>query len=260
MMNKLLPTLLVLGLFAGPLRAQINESDTLLLQYYASLTGSWQTGNLDAVSLRARADLSLAPSAVWAFKTQNAYRYQAFYGSKADHDFAGRNFVYLWPRRRIYPFVLFFPSTNYRRKIDFRQFSGAGASAQLLRRPGQTIKIALSGVYETTQFAGSSYNLADYDGSARIDTWRATFWLFGKHRLFDGRLRAFYEAFFQPSLSDARNFRWQAEASLEWPLWKGFSFTANYLFTHENVVVRSVKPDDGLLTFGLAWNGKISAP
>ncbi len=259
-MSKLLSVLLLLGLAPVFLRAQINESDTLLLQYHTSLTGSWQTGNLDAVSLRAKADISLAPTAAWAFKTQHAYRYQAFYGRKADHDYAGRNFIYLWPRRRIYPFVLFFPSANYRRKIDFRQFGGAGVSAQLLRQPGQTIKVSLSGVYETTHFAGSTYNDADYDGDERIDTWRATLWLFGKHRLFNGRVRAFYEAFFQPSLGNAGNFRWQAEASLEWPLWKGFSFTANYLFTHENVVIRSVKPDDGLLTFGLAWNGKLAQP
>lgn len=39
--------------------------------------------------------------------------------------------------------------------------------------------------------------------------------------------------------------------------WKGLSFTANYIFTHENVVVSTVKASDRLLTFGVAYSGKI---
>lgn len=250
-------TALVFSLVCQPVFGQINESDTLLLQHASALTGSLQTGNIEAVALRLKADVSLAPSQWWALKTQNSYRYQEFFKRKADNDFYNRNFLYLWQQRRVYPFAMAFVSTNFRRKIDFRYFAGAGATWQLVRQPGHTVKTALSGVYESTRFAASVYNYPEYDGSEKIETWRATFWLFGKHALLNKHLRLYYEAYVQPSLERGNNFRWQTEIGLEWPFWKGLSFTANYVFTHENVVVSSVKQDDRLLTFGVSYTGNI---
>jgi hypothetical protein len=248
---------LLFGLAGQTVLGQINESDTLLLQHASALTGSLQTGNIEAVALRLKADVSLAPAQSWAFKTQNSFRYQEFFSKKADNDFYSRNFLYLWQQRRIYPFAMAFVSTNFRRKIDFRYFAGAGATWQLVRRPGHTMKTALSGVYESTRFAASAYNYPEYDGSEKIETWRVTSWLFGKHALINKHLRLYYEAFVQPSLERSNNFRWQTEIGLEWPFWRGLSFTANYVFTHENVVVSNVKQDDRLLTFGVAYSGKI---
>jgi len=239
--------------------AQINESDTLFLQYNTALTGNLQTGNIEAAAMRLKADFSLAPSPTWAVKTHNSYRYQEFFERKADSDFYSRNFLYLWQQRRVYPFAMAFVSTNFRRKIDFRYFTGIGATWQLVRLPGHTMKTALSGVYESTRFAASAYNYPEYDGSEKIETWRATFWLFGKHALLNKHLRLYYEAYVQPSLERSNNFRWQTEIGLEWPFWKGLSFTANYIFTHENIVASNVKQDDGLLTFGIAYNGKVKS-
>lgn len=249
--------LLLYWVLCSRLSAQLNESDTLLLQYNTALAGSLQTGNVEAVAVRLKADFSFAPTSLWAFKTQNTYRYQEFYTRKADNDFSGRNFFYLWQRHQVYPFAMVFISTNYRRKIDFRYFTGAGATWQVVRTPRHTVKVALSGVYESTRFAGDTYNYAEYNGSENIDTWCASAWLMGKHTLVDNRLRLYYEAFVQPSLEQNGNFRWQTEIGLEWPVWKGFSGTINYIFTHENVVVSTVKADDRLLTFGIAYIGKI---
>lgn len=248
---------LIFNLVSRICLAQINESDTLLMQFATAFTGSVQTGNIEAIALRAKADFSFAPTNAWAFKTQNSFRYQEFYDNKADNDLYSRNFFYLWQHRRVYPFAMAFVSTNFRRKIDFRYFAGGGATWQLLRRPGQTVKTALSGVYESSRFTTDTYNYPEYDGSDEINTWRVTAWLFGKHTLAGGHLRLYYEAFLQPSLEHRNNFRWQTEVGLEWPVWKGLSFAANYLFTHENIVAGSVKPDDRLLTFGVSYTGNI---
>lgn len=248
-----------LSCFCQAAFAQINESDTLLLQYASAAGGSWQTGNLDALAFRAKAEASLAPAPFWAFKTQNSYRYQEFFDRKADEDIYSRNFLYGWQQRRVYPFAMLFVSTNFRRKINFRHFEGAGATWQVVRQPQHTVKISLSAVYELTRFADDAYNYSEYDGSPNIQTWRATTWIFGKHALANNHLRLHYEAFVQPSLQRANNFRWQAEIGLEWPIWKGLSFSANYIFTHENIVVSTVKPNDRLLTFGIAYNGKVKS-
>lgn len=232
---------------------QINESDTLLLQYRAALTGNAQTGNLKALTLIGRLDISVAPSGRWAFKTQNASRYQAFFGRKADNDFLSQNFVYVGQQRVLYPFAMAFLSGNFRRKIDFRWFAGPGVTWQALRRPGQLIKVSLSGVYESTRFAGETYNRPSYNGSRWIETWRATARIFGQHRLLQQRLRLYYEAYLQPSIEQSDNFRWLADWGLEMPVWKGFSFNTHFTYTHENIVIESVKQNDLILTFGIAF-------
>lgn len=250
--------LLLFWLIGVRISAQINESDTLFFQYNTALSGNLQTGNLEAFALRLKADFSYAPTRHWAFKTQNAYRYQEFFKFKVDNDFNSRNFFYLGQQRRVYPFAMAFVATNFRRKIDFRHFTGAGVTWQIVRAPGHSVKMALSGVYESTRFADNEFNYPEYDGANRIETWRASAWLFGKHLLWSRRLRIYYEIFVQPSLQNADNFRWQAETGIEWPLWKGLGLTANYVFTRENVTVRTVKAKDGLLTFGIVYNGKIN--
>lgn len=252
-------TLLLLLGFAlrNPLAAQINESDTLLLQHFISLTGNAQTGNFKAFALRAKLDLSLAPSNVVAFKMQNSYRYQSFFDRKVDNEFANRNFAYVWQHRRLYPFAMAFLSGNFRRKIDFRYFTGAGLTWQVVRMRQHTLKLSASGVYESTRFAGSTYNYAGYNGSEKIDTWRATFRLFGKHTLATNRLRLYYEAYAQPSLEKSNNFRWHTEVGLDFPVWKGLSINALLLYDHENVTISTVKQNDMIATIGLSYTGKL---
>lgn len=239
------------------LAAQINESDTLLLQHFTSLTGNAQTGNFKAFALRAKSDLTLAPSDVVAFKTQNSYRYQSFFGRKVDNEFSSRNFAYLHQHRRLYPFAMAFVSGNFRRKIDLRYFAGAGLTWQAVRQRQHTLKLSASGVYESTRFAGSAYNYAEYNGSEQIDTWRATFRLFGKHTLAAHKLRLYYEAYAQPSLSKSNNFRWHTEVGLDFPVWKGLSLNALFLYDHENVTIGTVKQNDLIASVGLSYTGKV---
>lgn len=244
-------------LFSHSIFAQINESDTLRFQQFAALTGNAQTGNFKAFALRAKWDASVAPSDALAFKTQNTYRYQSFFGRKVDNEFSNRNFVYWHQHRRVYPFAMAFLSGNFRRKIDFRYFAGAGLTWHMLRYPQHVVKWSLAGVYETTQFASATYNYSEYDGQADVSTWRATLRLFGKHQLAGRKLRLYYEAFAQPSLQQRNNFRWHTELGADFPIWKGLSLNALFGYDHENVTVRSVKQNDLITTFGLSYASKV---
>lgn len=239
-------------LVGGNASAQLNESDTLRLQYRAALTGNVQSGNLEALTLVGRLELSAAPAEYWAFKTQNTARYQAFFGRKADSDYDSRNFLYLGQQQALYPFAMAFLSGNFRRKINFRWFAGPGVTWQLWRGRGQVIKVSAAGVYEATDFAGTAYNFPEYAGSARIGTWRATARVFGQHRILNQQLRLFYELYWQPSVEQTDNYRWLADIGLELPIWKGLAFHTHLLYTRENVVIAGVKPEDLILTFGIS--------
>ncbi len=247
-MKKVLYIFLLFPFF---LSAQLNESDTLNVKARLSLTGLWQGGNVQTLIFRAKSDVSFRPWKKWVFKTTNSYVYQEFGKEKADEDILSLNFLYLNPERRLYPFVLGFVSTNFRREIDLRYLVGAGATYQILQKKDHWLKVSLSSEYERTNFANTDFNRDVYDGDRSINTFRATIWINGKYSLFKNKVILNHESYFQPSLERSDNFRWQADLGLEFPIWKFLNFKVNYLHTFESIVIEDQKREDRFLTFGL---------
>lgn len=240
-------SILFLPLF---LSAQINESDSLKIKAKLSLTGFWQSGNVETIIFRAKADFSFKPFEKIVFKTQNSYIYQEFGKEKADEDILSLNFIYFNPERKIYPLLLGFVSTNFRRKIDLRYLLGAGVTFKLLDKKNNWLKVALSSEYENTHFGTTQFNKPQYKGSEYISTFRSTIWINGKYQLLKKKFIITHELYFQPSLEQSDNFRWQADLGLEFPIWKFLNFKINYIHTFESVVIQSQKQEDNFLTFG----------
>ena len=235
-------------------RAQINESDTVRLQIRAALNGNFQQGNVEILTLRGRLDLLYAPAPDWVFKTQNSSLYQAFYSKKADNDVFSRNYLYFRPKSRVYPFAIAYVSANFRRKIESRYFAGAGATWQVVNSRPVVLKFSASAVYESTRFGDTVFNYPEYDGSGKIALWRGTLYAGGWAYLLQRRARLLYDVFWQPGFGNANNYRSQFDLGIDFPLWKGLFFNVLYTYTHENVVVQKVLPDDRILTFGLGYN------
>ena len=230
--------------------AQINESDTLSIKASLSLTGFYQSGNVETVIFRAKSDLSFKPWKKWVFKNQNSYVYQEFGKEKADEDILSLNFLYLNPDRKIYPFVLGFISTNYRREIGLRYLFGAGVTFQILEKENDWLKLSLSSEYEHTNFSKTNFNYSAYNGMESINTLRGTIWVNGKYYLFKEKLILNHEIYFQPSLQQSDNFRWQGDLGLEFPIWKYLNLKVNYRQTFESLVIADQKQGDRFLTFG----------
>ena len=148
--------------------AQINESDSLKVKASLSLTGLWQSGNVETLILRGRTDLSVRPWKKWVFKTTNSYVYQAFDKDKADSDFLSLNFLYFNPERRLYPQILGFVSTNFRREIAQRYLVGAGATYQIIKGDKSWLKTSLTLEYEDTDFKRDLFNKTQFNGSRSI--------------------------------------------------------------------------------------------
>ncbi|WP_299228388.1 DUF481 domain-containing protein [uncultured Psychroserpens sp.] len=239
-----------LFLFPILLSAQINESDTLKLKANLSLTGFWQSGNVETLIFRAKSDLSYKPWKKWVFKTKNSYVYQEFGKEKADEDILSLNFLYFNPERKFYPLVLGFVSTNFRREIDLRSLVGVGVTYQVIDHKDHWLKLSVSSEYEQTDFAKSDFNRSAYDGDRSINTFRSTLWVNGKYKLFKNKLILSHESYFQPSLEQSDNFRWQADIGIELPIWKFLNFKVNYLHTFESVVIEDQEQEDSFLTFG----------
>lgn len=237
-------------LFPVILPAQINESDTLDVKAGLTVTGFWQAGNVETLIFRSRSDLSVRFLTNWVFKNQNSYVYQAFGRQKADEDILSLNFLYLNPDKKIYPLLLGFFSTNYRREIDLRYLLGAGVTFQLIEDDSHWLKVSLSTEYEQTDFGQTDFNLSEYDGRRTIDTFRGTIWVNGKYRFLDEQVILTHESYYQPSLEHKNNYRWQANVGLEIPIREFISFRVNYSQTFESLVINGEKQEDRFLTYG----------
>lgn len=246
-MNKIFFILIISPFF---LSAQINESDTLNFKADLSLTGFYQGGNVETFIFRAKSNMTLKPLRQWVFKTQNSYVYQEFGKQKADEDILSLNFLYLNPERKLYPLVLGFFSTNYRREIEMRYLLGGGITYQFFNKDDSWLKIALSSEYESTLFNKTNFNIAEYNGNNTINTYRGTVWVNGKYHLFKKKMIISHEVYYQPSLEKSNNYRWQADLGLELPIWKYLNFKINYIYTNESIVIANQKQEDTILTFG----------
>lgn len=255
-MKKITVSVGVLVLNVFSIQAQLNESDTARFQFRGTVSGNYQQGNVEVLNIKTKIEFSISAQGKWVFKSQNSSLYQAFYSKEADNDIFSRNYLYYKPQQKIYPFAIAYISTNFRRNINNRYFTGAGITLQAVRTNDMTLKFSLSAVYEATKFKSSVYNDARYNGADKIDLWRGTLYAGGWNYLFEKHIRLFYDAYWQPAFNNASNYRNQIDIGADLPVWKGLSFTALYSFTHENVVINNIQQDDKILTFGLAYNLK----
>ena len=79
---------------------------------------------------------------------------------------------------------------------------------------------------------------------------RSTIWLNGKYSLFKNKMILNHESYFQHSLEEGNNYRWQADIGLEFPVWKYVNFKVNYRHTFESIVVVNQQQQDRFLTEG----------
>lgn len=230
--------------------SQNKESDTLNVKASLSLTGFYQGGNVETLIFRANSEFSFKPFKNGLFETRNSYVYQEFGKQKADEDILSLNFLRFNTKSNVSPLVLGFVSTNYRREIDIRYLFGAGVSFQVYTKNKDWVKFSLTAEYENTEFKKTNFNRDSYDGNQTINTYRGTFWLSGKYHLFKNKLILSHESYIQPSLERRNNFRWRADISLEFPVWKYLNFKINYLDTFESVVIQDQRQEDSVISFG----------
>ena len=233
--------------------AQLNESDTMKLQLQISLTGNYQKGNVELLTLISRNEFLIRPFPNWAFKTQLSSYYTKFSDNQVDNNIFSRNALFYKPERRVYGYVTAFVSTNYRRKITFRYFVSSGPTWQAIRSKAIVLKLSTNLTYESTLFSDTVFNHSSYNGNKRINVWRSTFYVGGWAFALANRLRMNYEFFWQPAFNNSKNYRVQSEFGLTYAIWKGLGFNIVYIFNHENVVVESIKKDDRMLTLGLSY-------
>jgi hypothetical protein len=249
-MKKILSIITVV-LFYTVTNAQLTESDTLRFGYRFNVNGSWITGNVERLLITNNFDVSHVGKTI-GVKSSNNYTYGTIFGFETENDVFSRNFVYLYPQRRLYPYVMLWLQSSVRQQIGFRYQAGAGASVAIVQKPAHQLKLSTTVSQENTRYQGAVFNITPENLSGdEVSNWRGTVRLLGHHRIANNKLNIKYETWYQPAFDDSNNWRYYLQAAVELPITKRFSFRSALIYSHENISLSAIKRDDKILTFGL---------
>lgn len=181
--------------------------------------------------------------------------YGTIFNNETEDDIFSRNFVYLYPRARFYPYAMLWLQNSKRQRITFRYQAGIGATYRVIQSIEDQLKLSATLTYEETTYDGTDFTIEPENlDTDMVTTWRTTFRVLGDHHFAGNRVRLHYETWYQPAFGDSNNWRYYLNGALEVPLAKHFSFRMAVLYTHEEIVLTSIKRDDKILTVGLNWS------
>lgn len=246
---------LLLASTFGTAHAQLSEADTLRWQYRVSATGSWLRGNIEQLMLLGTGEVAHVKEH-WGLKSAISYQYGTFFYRQTLGEGIWRNFVYVNPRARLYPYLMLWYQRSYQRGIDHRTQVGPGLTYVLLRKSDNLLKLSATATYEASTFRSATFRERPDLTTTELETWRLTGRLYGEHQLAEGLMRLQYEAWVQPSLTDADNLRAHVEAALSIPLKKGFALRQVVNWSYESVVQQANTNEDLLWTFGISYERK----
>lgn len=242
----------IIVFIASQANAQLTEQDTLQFGYKISSTGSWITGNVDRFIVSNTLDLSHVGKKV-GVKSSTSYIYGTIFKQETENDFFSRNFIYLNPSKRLYPYVMAWFQHSQRQQIQFRYQVGIGATYTFVNNTNHLLKLSGTLTREQTRYNGTSFWIEPENlNNNEVTNYRATARILGSHTLLSKKLKILYETWYQPAFDDNTNWRYLLNAALELPISKQVSFRSALLYTHENTVLTNIKRDDKIVTFGLS--------
>lgn len=235
---------------------QIMQQDTAKWNFGLSSTFSYSGGNVERLLLRSMVETKHVHNR-WGFASTTSHIYGTFSGFQTENDLISKNFVYLFPKKKVYPYLMGWLETNYRRNLKFRHQVGPGVTYAILWKDKHLIKLSATGTFERSTYGSDSFTELGILGSKTINNWRATARIYGKHSFFKQHLNLGYEVWWQQSLTDIANYRYLAIINMEVPVFKGLAVKVNLDRYFESVVPVSAKPGDTYFTIGLTYKQTI---
>lgn len=116
-----------LGLFFRLVQCAINRKRYASLRLESVGVGSWMTGNVDRLLFVGNGNVATMHKK-WAFRTDVSYQYGTFSKKVTENDLFTRLFFYLYPKNKIYPYLMCWGETSKRRALEYRLQIGPGAT------------------------------------------------------------------------------------------------------------------------------------
>lgn len=200
-------------------------------------------GNIKRTLLTTRASLSLSKGKVFWFSMNPSFTYGETNKQVQEREYFTDLSTTAFYEKRIYGLAFGIAESSNLRKVKTRTLAGAGLGFRFIKNnPNADLTMSIAGIYEHTDF------LTKND----ITTARVSVRLRGTYTLFKGKLKLYHLGFFQPSVLDTKNVRWNGIANIEIPVSEHFSLRASVENSYESVVAEGRKNNDFRSTFGFS--------
>lgn len=251
-MRRALAMLTLVAAFAANRGAFANPIDIYSPEWAlkTSGTGYVNTGNVERVLLRGDAAFSYH-NLTSALSTATSYIWGTYSGNRAENDWSNRNFLYAFPEAKVYPFVMHWLETGYRRKIDMRNQAGVGGTWAILSSPDIILKLSLMLSGEATDYSAPAYLPDDLQQTTERPLLRATPRVYFRQNLGSDGKALVSELWYQQALKTQNDYRWHWETGIEWALGKTLSLKTLCVYHFESAVPQRVVRQDLAWTFGV---------
>lgn len=205
-----------------------------------------QSGNVETQLFTLRGDVSNVDSLI-EVGLSGTFAYGEQDDIKAEQQLLGTLTADLWPQDVISPFIIGAAEYNFQRRIDLRWKVGGGAKWTFWKDSLNTVSLSPAMLFDATL----------YDPDAKLDdvrTGRGSIRLKGKHLFLNSAVIFTHITFFEPSLSDSKDYRWNTLLVFDIPVSKMVALRTSFNSTFENIVAEGKEKNDSKLLFGLKLN------
>lgn len=238
----------------GNAMAQLEEGDTARWQFNANLSLRLNAGNVERLIVTPEANMAhVSNNQSWGFSARQRYTYGTFGSFRSENDFLSRNFIYLHPSKRIYPYFMAWFHTHERQRLAFRYQAGPGITFVPFRKRQQLVKLSATLTHEYNRYRQGNLEYIDDAAATSYSTFRATGRLFGSHSFAQGNASVYYELLYQQSLNNGSNWRIFSESGLNVRIVRGFSMRTYVNYEYHRVHVRTQRPNDLVLNVGVNY-------
>jgi hypothetical protein len=214
-------------------------------QYRLVGDGLSMQGNINRILFTTRAEIVYDLKKIH-FESSPRFAYGEQNTNLAERDFFMDMNISMFHEQKIYGFGLGAYEFSNLRGILERYVAGIGIGWQIIRKENFIFSISNAVFYESTNF------------TRRTDftTWRNSTRVKLKYNLFNNHLRFLHYIFYQPSLEDFSNVRWNINNVIEIPVYSNLNFRISLDNFYESLVVDNRKNNDLTFRIGLSWGNR----
>lgn len=244
----------VLLLYGGNTFGQLDEADTARWQLNAVAALRLNDGNVERLIITPELNFShLQNDKQWGFSARQRYTYGTFGPFKTEDDLLSRNFIYLKPRSRFYPYIMAWFQTHARQQLAFRYQVGPGITWAVVRKTTHVLKLSGTITHERNTYRQSNLETFANANIKEYEVFRLTGRIFGNHSFSSNNVSLYYEFLFQQSVNSKDNWRIFAETGVNTRISNRFSMRSYLNIEYQTVYIEGQKPEDLILNIGLNY-------
>jgi hypothetical protein len=230
------------------------DVSTTRLAAELSLGGDLARGNTDRDLVTARGSVTIWDGP-WGVFVQPYWLYGDVANHNTDDERYLRTLIFRALAKPIFAYGAAVYDQSLRRRIDRRGLFGGGFGATIWDDPQTTVVVSAGLLDEVATYGANTLMDGTIISRETRRVARASMRLYGRYKLFHGKLALVHDAYLLPAVRDLDDLRALVSGAIDVPLVGGLAARVQLDGSYEQHVVPGTQHDDIELTFGLAFRG-----